>query len=264
MNSCININNKEKKIFCLSGLPRSGSTLLSAILNQNPIIHSEGNSALCQLMWDAFNSLNGNAKEQLAANNKQNIDFDLIRGIFKIYYKNVLDEESIIIDKSRAWTHPENLHIINKYIDPNIKIIVLERPINEIVKSLGKIMENNLIGINLKQFLIPNTEPLMRSLAGLHWAKNNNINNTFLFITYDELVSKPREVIKGIYDFLKLDYYEHNFDNIINKYNENDNAYPVKDLHRIRPIIGKQENNYILDPEIESICEQLENIRKNS
>ena len=36
----------------LSGLPRTGSTLLSAILYQNPKIHAEGNSGLCQLMWD--------------------------------------------------------------------------------------------------------------------------------------------------------------------------------------------------------------------
>jgi len=46
------ISNSYSQFVCLSGLPRSGSTLLSAILSQNPLIHAEGNSAVCQLMWD--------------------------------------------------------------------------------------------------------------------------------------------------------------------------------------------------------------------
>ena len=39
-----------QQFVCLSGLPRTGSTLLSAILSQNPLIHAEGNSAVSPLM----------------------------------------------------------------------------------------------------------------------------------------------------------------------------------------------------------------------
>ncbi len=45
-------NDNKKNFYFISGLPRTGSTLLSSILYQNPLIHTEGNSALCQLMWD--------------------------------------------------------------------------------------------------------------------------------------------------------------------------------------------------------------------
>ena len=47
------------KFIGLSGLPRSGATLLSAILDQNPEIHAEGSSAVCQLMWDVHKSCYG-------------------------------------------------------------------------------------------------------------------------------------------------------------------------------------------------------------
>ena len=60
-----------EQFVCLSGLPRSGSTLLTAILSQNPLIHAEGNSAVCQLMWDLHQSGLTTAKEQLKANGRE-------------------------------------------------------------------------------------------------------------------------------------------------------------------------------------------------
>ena len=36
----------------LSGMLRTGSNLLSSILNQNENIYSEGISALCNILWD--------------------------------------------------------------------------------------------------------------------------------------------------------------------------------------------------------------------
>ena len=78
----------DKKFFFISGLPRTGSTLLSSILYQNPLIHAEGNSPLCQLMWDNYVSCLSNSQEQLRANNKLNFDQKIIK-IFKnaFYFK---------------------------------------------------------------------------------------------------------------------------------------------------------------------------------
>jgi len=79
---------------CLSGLPRSGSTLLSAILSQNPLIHAEGNSAVCQIMWDTHTSCFTKANEQLRANNREQTIFDLVSQIpifiTKIFQKKLL------------------------------------------------------------------------------------------------------------------------------------------------------------------------------
>ncbi len=53
------------EIVLLSGLPRTGSTLLQNILVQNTKIHAEGNSGLCQIMWDSKISCEQNAVQQL-------------------------------------------------------------------------------------------------------------------------------------------------------------------------------------------------------
>jgi hypothetical protein len=61
-----------KNFVMMCGLPRTGSTLLSSILNQNPLIHAEGNSAVCQLMWDMEVSCNTSGQEQIKANKREN------------------------------------------------------------------------------------------------------------------------------------------------------------------------------------------------
>ena len=43
-----------KRIYYLAGLPRTGNTLLSSILNQNPKIHMTPNSMLCQMAWNIY------------------------------------------------------------------------------------------------------------------------------------------------------------------------------------------------------------------
>jgi Sulfotransferase family len=55
---------------CLAGMPRSGSTVLAAILSQNPQIHTEGNSPMCQMMWDTYLSYQDRCNREFASNGK--------------------------------------------------------------------------------------------------------------------------------------------------------------------------------------------------
>jgi sulfotransferase len=222
-------------MFFLSGLPRTGSTLLSSILSQNPEIYAGGNSSVCQLMWDMQVSCETTASEQLLANNKINIKNDLIKAIPYIYYKDV--NQKYIIDKCRSWTLPANLELIKNYITPTPKIIVLTRDIDEIVKSFVKLRKNNGWTKNLKEdLLIEGSEPIMRSLNGVKYAKENN-NGEFLFIDYHEFISSPKDTINSIYDFFEIERYPHYFKNIVNPYPENDGVYGLKGMHDIKPNI---------------------------
>ena len=245
---------------CLSGLPRSGSTLLSAILSQNPTIHAEGNSAVCQLMWDTYQSCTVNTKEQLAANNKQSVVNDFIKQVPEIYYKNKTESETIIVDKCRSWTIPYNVENLRKYIDPNIKIIVLERPVLEVVASFVKLYtDNNVDSASIQtRMLEDNSEPLMRSIIGLQWAKKNNQNNTFLFIKYDDLVKKTEATIHKIYDFCGWPPFTHDFNNVTPKYSENDQVYGINGHHTIRPVVCQQQYTVMLTGETVKKCLEIE------
>ena len=248
-----------KKFIGLSGLPRSGSTLLSSILSQNPNIHAEGNSAVCQMMWDLDQSCDINCKEQLEANHRQKTQLDVISAIPHIYYKNVT--KPIIIDKCRSWTLPANLFLMQRYITENIKIIVLERPIIEIVKSFVSLRkENNWEDDLERELLDEGSEPIVRSFQGVKWAKENNDNNTFLFIQYNDLINNTKETINKIYSFIDEPVFEHDLNNIINKHPEDDKVYNMIGQHDIRPTINKRKIDIKLSQETINKCQQLEQL----
>src|SRR5436305_15146281 len=87
-------------IHFISGLPRSGSTLLSAILRQNPDIHAGMSSpigALCQRMifgmgpQSEFSSL-------ITDSQRRNI----LHGLFNSYYQDI-HPQKLVVDTSRLW-----------------------------------------------------------------------------------------------------------------------------------------------------------------
>lgn len=245
-----------KKFIGLSGLPRSGSTLLSAILSQNSDIYAEGNSAVCQLMWDMQESCNRGAKEQLLANGRNDTVKDLIASIPNIYYKNV--KALTIIDKCRSWTLPSNMAMLNYYFDAKPKVIVLERSLIEIVKSFVNLRkQNNWQGDPEQGLLDEWSEPIIRSLNGLKWAKENN-NGEFIFIKYDDLINDTKHQINRIYEFCKLDLFEHNFNNIINQHPEIDEVYGLIGQHDIRSTINKRNIDIELSKETIRKCQELE------
>lgn len=248
---------KYEQFVCLSGLPRSGSTLLSAILSQNPKIHSEGNSAVCQTMWDMVQSLENKSTEQLAANDRGHTIHELISAIPRIYYSNIAETEKIIIDKCRSWTIDENIEILKKYIDNNIKIIVMERHITEIANSFVTLYKKNNKTVDIEKYFTPDSEPLMRPVNGILQARHDT-DNTFIFIQYQELIDFPEETIKKIYDFCSWDHFDHNFDTIIPKYRENDDTYGLTGFHNVFPQIKKEKRENVLEQNIVVFCGLLQ------
>ena len=220
----------------LSGLPRSGSTLLSSILSQNPEIHAEGNSAVCQLMWDAQVSCETSAAEQLAANNRTATQDALVKAIPRIYYKDVKARH--IVDKCRSWALPDNMAMIRRYITADPKVIVLTRPIDEIVASFVRLRKENGWSGDLEVGLLnEGSEPVMRSKIGVEYARENN-NGEFLFVEYADLISETVGVLDAVYRFCGFYTFQHNLKNIVNKYPEDDGVYGLLGMHDVRPKIG--------------------------
>lgn len=241
-----------KQFVALSGLPRTGSTLLSAILSQNPEIHAEGNSAVCQLMWDMQQSVLNS--EQIKASNKDVLDA-LVKPIPHIYYANVT--KPIVVDKCRSWTLPANVEILNRYFDNAPKVIVLVRPVVEIVASFMSLRKKNG-WTNLEAGLLESgSEPIMRSLAGVEWARKNN-DGEFLFVTYDELVDHTHTSLDRIYEHCGWQPFEHDLDNIVNRHKENDAIYGLAGQHDIRPQISRRTVDVDLSEELIKECNRLD------
>ena len=241
-----------KQFVALSGLPRTGSTLLSAILSQNPEIHAEGNSGVCQLMWDMQQSV---VNSEQVKTSKRNILDALVKPIPHTYYADVA--KPIVVDKCRSWTLPANVEILNRYFNNAPKVIVLVRPVVEIVASFMALRKANGWD-NLEQGLLDDgSEPIMRSLAGVEWARKNN-NGEFLFITYDELVDDTGLSLDRIYEYCGWHSFSHNFNKIVNHYQENDSFYGLIGMHDIRPKISRRTVDISLSDELIDKCSQLD------
>lgn len=224
----------------LSGLPRTGSTLLTSILSQNPEIHAEGLSAVCQLMWDMQVSCSSDfSAKAMAANRRTTTHDDLVRAIPAIYYKDVKARH--IVDKCRSWTLPDNVAMLRRYVTDDPKIIVMVRPVEDVVRSFVELRKHNgWQGDPEADLWEPNTEPLTRPLMGVEYARAHN-NGEYLFVEYDDLVDDTAGTIQRVYDFCGWEPFEHWFTGITNPHPEDDTVWDFPGLHDIRPEIGRRE-----------------------
>lgn len=241
-----------EQFVALSGLPRTGSTLLSSILSQNPNIHAEGSSAVCQLMWDMQQSVVNS--EQMKAS-KKNLINELVKPIPHIYYNDV--RKPIVVDKCRSWTLPANMEILHRYFDNKPKVIVLVRPLVQIVASFMSLRKANGWTDLEAGLLESGSEPIMRSLAGVEWARKNN-NGEFLFITYDQLVDDTQATLKRIYEHCGWETFKHDLNNIKNLYPDSSDVNFLVGLHDVRPQVSRRTVNVELSNDLLDRCNRLD------
>lgn len=190
------------------------------------------------MMWDLSQSAELNCDEQLKANHRHHTAHEIIREIPHIYYRNTT--RSIVIDKCRSWTLPTNQDLLRRFVTDTPKTIVMTRPIDEIVTSFANLYARNNKPFSESDLLREDSEPLMRSLRGVEWAKSVN-KGEFLFITYDELIDDTRAVLNSIYDFIGAERYEHDLSNIVNETPEDDSVYGLDGMHEVRQSIGRKD-----------------------
>lgn len=269
----------DKTYHFLAGLPRSGNTLLSALLNQNPDIYSTPLSPLPTFMWDFLNATNN--IEHVNRNIENRIKSEIFLSSFMDnYYKEV--EKPVVIDREKAWGTPSNLNVIKTFITPTPKIIFTVRDILEIIASFVKMDAQYLKNeIHNKSYYINNyrspkdviCEHLMASngdidkgllsLASAFFPENKGI---FHIVEYNDLVFNPDDTMAKIYDFLEMPHYEHNFTKIKKLEEDDDEAVGLpKNLHDIRKSISQSATDVsILSDYIQHKYSNMEFWRKDS
>jgi sulfotransferase len=235
----------NKTYYFMSGLPRSGSSLLSAILNQNPRFYCGPSSPVPSIILDIENNLKKN--ELHHAYVKDNFQHDLIKSVLTTYYAH--DDFPVIIDKNRSWTH--RLDYLNKYFDiEKPKVICTVRDLSEILASfitmIHRSKQINFIDrqlekqrIHVSDFtrcqIIASDGPLGRGYTGLQKAFESGFGKYIHLVEYNDLVKDPENTLKRIYNFLGEEYYSHSFDNVKNVHREDDGAiYGLPDMHSVR------------------------------
>jgi hypothetical protein len=247
------LDNQTKEFAVICGLPRTGSTLLINMLMQNPAIHGEGASLLCELMWQTHQVCEHNPP--LFANNKTETKKDILSALPHLYYKAV--NKPIIIEKGRTWCHPANVKIWTENVNPNQKFVVLVRPVQDVMKSLVSLrIKNNWQGDLYHDLIQPGSEPIYRAAEAIFYGKFQPQEN-FLYIDYRDLIAAPLEVLDLIYEFYGWEKFPHNIDHIEQVCREDDIFHSLEGMHDIRKTISVRDIDVELPPEIVTICDQL-------
>lgn len=230
-----------KKFYFLSGLPRSGNTLLASILNQNSKISVYANSPVSEIM-NNLDKLKNTDEAVMNFPDYKSYD-NVIKNVLESYYQSFKSE--YIIDRS-SWGNPGNLNLLKKYYGNDIKIIVLLRDVLEVLASFIRWSERNKSSF-LNQFktveekcdfLMRQNGQIMRCLSSAaNLATEENCHHA-LFLQYDEIINHTEMSVKKIYDFLNIPYYDNHYYTNLKQYKVNNVSYDDnilgKNLHKIK------------------------------
>jgi sulfotransferase len=239
-----------KTFYFMSGLPRSGSTLLTALLNQNPEIHASTNSPLLDTIHYTEEYLLHNSEQYKATPNPQGAH-RVLSSIPHNYYFNT--PESIIIDKSRGWVN--QIQHIKDYITPEPKIICMVRNIQDIMCSFLSLIEKSnslsfidkgllenhleLTNDNRCEFLMSPRGIIGQSYHAFAEAFRKGHQRHLLLVEYDNLIQDSQRELNRIHSFLNLPFYSYDFSNVTPKVNENDEVYGLENMHTVRNRVQK-------------------------
>jgi sulfotransferase len=168
----------KKTFHVLSGIPRSGSTVLAAILNQNPTMHISTTSGLVQALDSVANTW---ANESLLSKNdpSRTVLAQTMRGIIDAFYEKI--DTPIVIDKSRGWPIPIIIQSMNQVLGRDLKIIATVRPVYECAASFVRLVKPN----DLEEFI--NDGQFINHLKSAYITLQEGFNvlpENFLFIEY--------------------------------------------------------------------------------
>ena len=241
--------------FLMAGLPRSGSTLLRSILNQNPEIYSGPISPSVELLY--YTDKYFQESEMLLASPQPESCYNILSNMMDLFYEPILKKEgkSKVIEFNRAI--PNNIERFRTYIKEDVRIVCPVRSIPEILASFISLIHRNSDKISfVDQYLIDKgievnddnrCDYLMsdygivgQALFALAQSFRRNEQNLLKIVEYDDLVANTQQVMKEIYDFWGLENWEHSYENLENKYPETDLfQYNLEGMHTVGKTIKK-------------------------
>ncbi|WP_206483900.1 sulfotransferase domain-containing protein [Thalassotalea sp. G2M2-11] len=242
----------------ISGLPRSGSTLLAGILRQNDLFHSAMSSPVAGLM-------NGTL-EQMAAGSEFHSFFDdakrkqMCQAIFSAYYSEHQDKH-VIFDTNRIWS--ARMHQLVELFDHNFKMICCVRNPAWIMDSFERIYRKNpfeysrMYSSQMRQTVYSRCEAMMsaQGVVGSAWtalkeAYYGEFSEQLLLVDYDLLVSQPEQCMQLIYQFIDQSFMAHDFDNVEYQEGEFDAQLGAKGLHTVKKKVAFTPRRSILPPDL--------------
>jgi sulfotransferase len=245
-----------ESIHFISGLPRSGSTLLAALLKQNPRFEAGMSGPLAGL----FGALLGD----MSARNEFSVFIDdakrerILRGLFDNFYADCTAE--VIFDTSRGWCGwmPAIARLF-----PDAKVIACVREVAWVVDSIERLIQRNvfspssLFNYSAEGTVYTRAKSVVRSdgMVGapydaLKQACYGAQRDRLLLVQYETLASDPAKVMHAIYAFLGEPVFSHDFGHVDYDVTEFDERAGTPGLHTVRGMVKAEPRETLLPPDL--------------
>jgi sulfotransferase len=244
-----------QKIHFISGLPRSGTTLLSTVLNQNPSFSASISGPAARMVRAIVNEAQaqGGYRTQCPEDKRRK----LIKNLLTTYYE---DSNPVAFDTNRGWTLMTPLM---HDIYPKAKMICCVRDVPWILDSFEQLLRKNpysvssLFSAEESVDVYARAGALLRpdrtigfALNGLKQAVYGGEREMVLMVNYDDLCRNPEAVMRDIYKFLEEPYFAHDFNNVEASYDEFDQDVNLKGMHKVRKQLSHIVREPILPPDL--------------
>lgn len=246
------------RVHLISGLPRSGSTLLCALLRQNPRFRASMTSPVAALIGSLMSKMSSGSEFAVFFDDERRRS--VLRSVFEGYYADVPDGH-VIFDTNRTWTGRPAL-LADLY--PESRIICCVRDVGWVIDSIERMLRKNPLQLSRifnsqpSASIYSRIEILMNSengLVGLAWAALreawfSEYANRLIVVGYETLVRQPHETLKRLYRELGEAPFEHDCDHVSYDEPDYDAHLGMPGMHKVREKVEYVERESCIPPDV--------------
>ncbi len=247
----------DSGIHFISGLPRSGSTLLAGILRQNPRFQA-GMTSPVGSMYMALEAA-------MSRRNETAVFIDevqrraVLKGLFTNFYE-ATHRDHVVFDTNRAWTTklPALVQLF-----PSARMVCCVRHVGWIMDSVERLVRRNafelsgMFGFEAGGTVYSRASRLASSDGMVGYALDALREGFFgdeasrmIIVEYQALTRAPRDTLQRIYTLLGEPWFEHDFENVEYQADDFDLALGTRGLHTVRRRVEWVERRSVLPPEL--------------
>ncbi|GAB3026436.1 MULTISPECIES: sulfotransferase [Oleiagrimonas] len=244
------------RIHFISGLPRSGSTLLSALLRQNPRFTAGMSGPVAGLLGAMLGEMSGRNEFSVFIDDDQRRR--VLEGVVENYYAD--RDEDVIFDTSRAWC--ARMNVIAELF-PESRVIACVRHMPWVIDSIERLVQKNtfqpssIFSYTVGGTVYTRADGVAKGDGMVGYAYNALKEAFFgahagqlMLVQYETLVSDPGKAMAAIYDFIGEPAFQHDFEHIEFDAEAFDIKAGTPGLHTVRPKVGAVERRTVLPPDV--------------
>jgi len=247
----------QAAIHFISGLPRSGSTLLAALLRQNPRFHAGMTGPVGPLVEAMLRNMSMGNETSIFITDAQREA--LLRAVFSTFYSHVPPGD-VVFDTNRLWC--AKLPLVAALF-PNARVIACVRDMPWVFDSIERLIRDNkfqpsgIFNFEPGGTVYSRVEGLAApgGMVGYAWSALREAwcgeqSSRLLLLTYETLTTAPQRALEGVYDFIDEQPFAHDFDNIDFDVAEFDRRLGTPGLHRVGRRVEPHQRRSILPADL--------------